>query len=790
MKHRLMNRLAPLALVAGLLISISPALGQKNAPAAPPTPVAPAAPPAPATPAQSPATPIGGGTLLSELSDKEWAAAKAGDFDRLLTSVATPGADDPTLSLLRADIEALRTSIQKRESMRAARVAKAGADLDEQLAATPTPASISDALKHSIELHELAPDAAAKAAVLGSARVQSAIKLGEEAARRMETEGQWLMAGELFSRLNVLLDVDGRFKADTRRIGDRLAMLRLYAPKRLWELRNERREIERKRDPKLAALPPFNSVGEAYQTKLRDLKENLLINAMAFAADRHVERIGMRKMILGGLEAIKTMVTTPDLRVAFPGLDSARDREMMLSWVNTKIKDVTDAQGVPDRFALADVINDMFSANRASTKILEAALVHEFGIGAFDTLDEFSAIIWPDELARFKRMTEASFPGVGIQIQLDEETQMIKVVTPIPGSPAQSAGVMPGDYIKKINEDSALGMSLDQAIEQITGRPGTKVKITMEREGQDVAFELTRATIPVYSVKGWSREGKGDNEWNYTIDPQTGIGYIRVTGFSDTTTRDLHRAIAKLKKTALNGLIIDLRFNPGGLLTEAVSISNTFVDSGEIVYTELNTGERVETHVAEAARVRLTGVPIIVLINEGSASASEIVSGALRHYADASKLKLLVLGNRSFGKGSVQNVVTLANTAAVKVTTQYYYLPNGKLIHRREKATSWGVDPHLKVDMLPGQISDALMLRNDADLPANAKPVARRVTRDEEDTMYRADPKNFPPNPNQLLTDGIDLQLQTAVTLLRSQILSKQPALAGGGAGVKDKTPG
>jgi len=218
-------------------------------------------------------------------------------------------------------------------------------------------------------------------------------------------------------------------------------------------------------------------------------------------------------------------------------------------------------------------------------------------------------------------------------------------------------------------------------------------------------------------------------------------------------------------------------------------VSNTFVDSGEIVYTELNTGERVETHVAEATRVRLTGVPIIVLVNEGSASASEIVSGALRHYADNGKLKLLVLGNRSFGKGSVQNVVTLANTAAVKVTTQYYYLPNGKLIHRREKATSWGVDPHLKVDMLPGQVSDALMLRNDADLPPTAKPVARRITRDEEDTMYHPDPKNFPPNPNQLLTDGIDLQLQTAVVLLRAQVLSKQPALAGG-AGVKDKTPG
>lgn len=724
----------------------------------------------------------GKSTNLSVATADIWAAAKAGDWDRLWRSLSTAPENDAAATALRADLETLRQAVQKRETIRASRVAKANAELEENFVGELTPAKASDALKHAIDLHELAANPAAKAAVLASDRVQRAVKAAEEMAHKAENDGQWLWSAELFSRLNLLLDVDGRYKADSRRLGDRLQMLRLYAPKRLWELRNERREVERQKDPKLSALPPYNGVGESYQNKLKDVSAVTVVRAMDFAGRSHVERVGLRKIVLGGLDAVRTLVTTADLRSAFPGVADANSRQMMLNWLDQKSREIKNAPNEPDSFALSDIVNDMMEANNASVKVLDAALLHEFGAGAFDQLDEFSAIIWPDELARFKRMTEASFPGVGIQIQMDEETQMIKVIMPIDGSPAFKAGVKSGDYIKKINNDSAIGMSVDQAIEQITGRTGTKVRITMERDKQDVEFELTRGTIPIYSVKGWKRDGQGDNSWDYYVDRQAKLGYVRMTGFTETTTRDLHKAIAKLKREGLNGLVLDLRFNPGGLLTEAVSVSNTFVNSGEIVYTMTNNGVRTETHVAEPDKVRLAGIPVIVLVNEGSASASEIVSGALKFYADQDKLNLLVLGNRSFGKGSVQNVAPLGTTAAVKLTTQYYYLPSGQLIHRREKATKWGVDPHLKVEMLPTQISDALLLRSDADLTADAKPVSRRPSKDDDDSMYRPDPAHFPPSPDRLLTEGIDLQLETAVFLLRSAALGKQPALAGGPA--------
>ncbi|CAN5835071.1 hypothetical protein BH11PLA1_BH11PLA1_22320 [soil metagenome] len=728
---------------------------------------------------------------LTRAADALWGAAKEGDWEKLLAGLNGVPAGDAVGNELKGDLERLRMAIAKRESVRAARTAKANTDLDAALAGEKTPAKASDALKEAIELHELAPDPAAKSAVLKSARVQRAIEQGAEAAKAMEAEGKWLWAAELYGRLNLLLDIDGRYKADARRMGDRLSMLRLYAPQRLWELRNERREAERARDATLGALPRYNAVGEGFEAKLRGVTPQIVLGAVSAAAGRHVERVSMRTMVIGGLQAVRTMVTTPDLRTAWAGLENAASRETMTKWLDERIAELREGKGEMGTPALRDIVGGMLDASDATVKVAIPALMHEFGNGAFDQLDEFSQVIWPDELARFKRMTDASFPGVGIQIQMDEETQMIKVVMPLDGSPAQKAGVQPGDYIKAINDDSALGMSTDQAIEQITGPTGSKVHLTMERDGKDIGFDLTRGSIPIYSVKGWKRAGSGDNAWDYYIDEEAKIAYLRLSGFTPTTTRDLHKALAQFKGKPLNGLIMDLRFNPGGLLTEAVGVSNTFVSSGEIVYTMTADRVRVETHTADPDKVKLTGVPIVVLVNEGSASASEIVSGALKHYADVGDLNLLVLGNRSFGKGSVQNVIGLdRNTSMMKLTTQYYYLPNGQLIHRREHATKWGVDPHLKVEMIPTQVSDALLLRSDADLPKDARPVQRKA-KDDDETMYKLDPANFPPNPDRLLTEGIDLQLETAVFLLRARALSAQPQLAGGdGVKVGEKAPG
>src|SRR5690606_25943411 len=184
--------------------------------------------------------------------------------------------------------------------------------------------------------------------------------------------------------------------------------------------------------------------------------------------------------------------------------------------------------------------------------------LHEFGDGAMSQLDEFSAIIWPDQMRRFERMTQGQFQGVGIQIQMDTEKQMIKVVTPLEGTPAQRAGIQRDDLIKKINGQSAVGITLDQAVDLITGPENTKVMVTVQRGEEDIDYELTRAVIPIHSVKGWKRVNADETKWDWFIDRDNGIGYVRLLQFTDETTRDLTRAVREMEREGLNGLILDL----------------------------------------------------------------------------------------------------------------------------------------------------------------------------------------------------------------------------------------
>jgi carboxyl-terminal processing protease len=465
-------------------------------------------------------------------------------------------------------------------------------------------------------------------------------------------------------------------------------------------------------------------------------------------------------MVVGGLGAVRTMVTTPDLQSVFPGLSETEARERMLKFLDEKIGRLSVENAAMNKYELLSLSRDLIASNERTIKIPQNSLLHEFGNGAMAQLDEFSAIIWPNEKARFDRLTQGEFFGVGVQIQFDKDAQAIKVVTPLDGTPAQKAGVHAGDIIKKINGESALGLSTNQAVDLITGPKGTRVNLTMERNGEEKEFELERDKIPLASVKGWKRTGPREDDWNWYIDEDDKIGYIRLLQFQEDTTDMLRAAVKSMQQTGgLNGLILDLRFNPGGLLREAHSVANAFVEKGTIVST--TGGERLR---AQADRQLIHDIPVVVLINEGSASASEIVSGAIKHYADQGQIKAVVVGARTFGKGSVQNVVPLREdgSALLKLTMQYYKIPTadgqGYILHRRPGASTWGVDAHMKVEMLPDQIAEALKLRQDADV---------LVIDESNKVVQGAEP---PPDPEKLLKDGVDLQLQAALVLLQSQV--------------------
>lgn len=710
--------------------------------------------------AQTAATQV---ATVGDLSTRVWSAARSNNPGDLLSLSHELDGEQlhESLDSLRAAFASLEANIAKREATRAEKIAEVETKLAEKIDQTE-PVAISDALKFAVELYMLTPQDA-KPALLQQPRIVELAKRADAAAHEAEARGDWFTANELFWRLNVLLEETGTYKGDVKRLGQRLSMIRLYAPERFWELRNDER-IRDGKDP----LPAYNGLGEDYRAKLDGVDELTVARAIFSATRQQIDRVPMRDALIGGLEAIGVMVTTSDLRKTFESLDDAEGRAKMLAFISDRTDELKNPNTIVSNNTLIDVIKDTIAAGKSTVRLPETAILHEFGNGAMQKFDEFSAIIWPDELARFNRMTQGNFRGVGIQIQMDDDSQMIKVVTPIEGTPAQRAGIRQGDRISRIDGKSAVGITVNQAVDLITGPADTGVTLTVERptgetdeNGKDlfkeIDFPLKRQLIPLATVKGWKRNGVREDQWDWYIDPVAGIGYVRLLQFTEDTTKDLHAAISQMRAAgSLRGMILDLRFNPGGLLTEAVSVANTFIREGTIVSTQGTTPG--ETKRATPSGARLAGVPVVVLINEGSASASEIVSGAIRHYADKGDIDAVVVGQRSFGKGSVQNVFDLAENAKMKLTTQHYKLPDGRILHRRPGDSTWGVDPNLRVEMLPEQEVDALKLRQDADV----LPI------DEHGNIVVS--KTPPPDPRKLIDDGVDLQLQHALLLLQTRV--------------------
>ncbi|MEM9065698.1 MAG: S41 family peptidase [Planctomycetota bacterium] len=695
-----------------------------------------------------------------------WTSSRGLDGDAIAKLVADlPGS--PSFDRARLSGSSLIDNLAERETMRTEAIAEARKKLAELVAESndpdaqrPPELAISEALTTAVELSLLYPE---RGPFLGKPETAELVKRAEWAAKAAEDRGDWMLASELFYRLSVLFLEEGTYQDDSTRQGRRLSIIRLYAPEALWQMRNARRLLE-----DLDPLPEYNPLGDTFEEKLNGVSRDMVIRALRRSAERNVERQTMTQLLAGGLQGVELLVTTPELATAFPGMNDDAKVKAFLSGINAEIDAVSNAPGPLGYIELRGLVRRVSTLNDRTIGFPKEVLYHEFGNGAMHELDEYSAIIWPDELRRFQRQTQGSFVGVGIQINQNERYDIV-VVSPIEGKPAHLAGIRANDIITEIDGETTAGFTLDQAVTNITGPEGTSVTLTVEREVendegeteiQERSFRMKRARIELPTVKGWRRTGPNDQDWDWFIDEDQGLGYIRLTQFSETTTRDFDSAIRVMQQSGLSGLVLDLRYNPGGLLDQAVEISNRFIPEGEIVRTEDAAGVLQDSQRARRGRATLTDIPVIVLVNENSASASEIVSGALQDYAASGVIDALVVGSRSFGKGSVQNVWPLQGArAAMKLTTQYYKLPAGRLIHRTPGASQWGVEPDVEVEMLPEQQLDSYSLRRRADL-----------SREINDPFDAADIEEFgEPDPDRLLNEPIDLQLQTAVALLKAQ---------------------
>ncbi|PWE52687.1 peptidase S41 [Metarhizobium album] len=387
------------------------------------------------------------------------------------------------------------------------------------------------------------------------------------------------------------------------------------------------------------------------------------------------------------------------------------------------------------------IFGDVFERVRAQyvTPPQEDKLIENAINGMLTSLDPHSSYMNAKDADDMRTQTKGEFGGLGIEVTMEEE--LVKVITPIDDTPAARAGVLAGDFISEIDGQPVRGLKLEDAVDKMRGEINTPIKLTILRKGADKPIELTivRDIIPVRAVKS---RVEGD------------VGYLRVISFSEKTYDDLEKAIVNIKKEVpadkLKGYVLDLRLNPGGLLDQAINVSDAFLERGEVVSTRGRNPD--ETRRFNAGPGDLTdGKPVIVLINGGSASASEIVAGALQDMHRAT-----VLGTRSFGKGSVQTMIPLGENGMLRLTTALYYTPSGKSIQ------GTGIQPDIKVDQpLPVELQGKVTMEGESSLPGHIK--GQNETEEGSGSVAYV-----PPEPKD------DVQLNYALDLLRG--VKKDPS--------------
>ena len=386
-----------------------------------------------------------------------------------------------------------------------------------------------------------------------------------------------------------------------------------------------------------------------------------------------------------------------------------------------------------------ELFGDVFERVRSDyvKKVTDEKLIESAINGMLSSLDPHSSYMSPKRFKDMQVQTRGEFGGLGIEVTM--ENGFVKVVSPIDDTPAFRAGIKAGDYITHLDGKPVQGLTLSQAVTLMRGRINTKIKLRIRREQQkQLTVTITRANIKIRSVR-WRVEEK--------------VGYIRITSFSEQTEKGLLRAISQIKKQIgdnLFGVILDLRNNPGGLLDQAIKVSDTFLNHGEIVSTRARRNADAQRYNATKGDL-LNGKPIVILVNRGSASASEIVAGALQDHRRA-----IVLGTRSFGKGSVQTIMPLSGRGAIRLTTAQYFTPSGRSIQAK------GIEPDIKVVQAELPKVEEPTGRRESDLRGALKnPEQEKQTKPPKGKKSRKDPK------------PIDYQLSRALDLVRGISLYK-----------------
>jgi carboxyl-terminal processing protease len=583
-------------------------------------------------------------------------------------------------------------------------------------------------------------------------------------AQEFRNESDWRGAWEIYWRLAELFEREPLYKKLERQMLTHLRLDLMFEEDSQWEDGLE-------------------------NVKWRDAQR-----ALDYIDRLYFEPVDFKEIAENALEELLILAESKTAQKTFTRLGDENDRREFQNRIQARLDLVRAAPRLDKDGAVQHFRRVVLDINPQTVQLPQELVVSELMRGALHPLDDFTSIIWPTEAEDFDKHTRGDFIGVGISIIKNRKDE-VEVSSPMEDTPAYRAGILPGDIISKVDGKSLKNLSLTKVVQVITGPKGTPVTLSIRRNGEEMDVTLVRDLVKIPSVKGVQRLEEDEQHWNYWLDDANRIGYIRVVSFARNTVEHLHNTIANLLESGMKGLVLDLRGNPGGLLDSAFEMSALFLEKGMTVVST-DGPDRLDEHVFKTPwDGPFTEVPLVVLVDENSASASEIVSGAIRDNGRG-----VVVGSRTFGKGSVQNLIQLSRSnAKLKLTTADYFLPGGSSIHKKPGATKWGVEPDIPVRLVRKEILNVYLMRRDADRigpppttdgldeaslldidrteePSQAETEDQGGAGDEQEPAEASkndEEEGLPPleQPDENDRPKIDPQLDTALLVMRAKLL-------------------
>jgi len=547
--------------------------------------------------------------------------------------------------------------------------------------------------------------------LLGDKFVKQVIQKAMDRAAEFEAEGKWLEAYTNCYYWLTAIDPNNEAYTD-------------YAEKLL--------------DKAQIAASFEDSPCETSQERYQGIKKEMFDRAVYALSVNYVSMVNFHEMASEGIERCKLLAEVMASMKLPSGKDpneasgekkngsfTPPDKQKLMAW-SAALAAVEDelTEGVAgfDKARFSEVFDNVLKLNKTIAQLPEPILISQFSEAALAALDPYTVMVWPKQVEEFEKLMMNEFTGIGIEIS-KRQGQLI-VASLLPDTPAYNSGLDAGDIIELVDGVETKDMTLICAVHKITGPKGTDVQLTIKRPGEEKTktITITRDKITVPTVRGLQRTEAG--KWLYMVDEQRKIGYVRLTSFSGESAAELENVLLELEAEGLDGLILDLRYNTGGLLDTAVEVADKFLEGGLIVKTQPGPGLGKWPSYSTAHKANThPNYPLVILVNSGSASASEIVAGAL---ADKEHKRAILVGTRTHGKGSVQGITHYPGGGAqLKYTMAYYHLPSNQRVESQEAMkklgrTDWGVGANVEVQIRSDELKEMIDTQRDNDVLVQA----------------------------------------------------------------------